>query len=181
MKHFAPERDTSIFVSILLLFVGGGLFDLLVLDQPIEWNSFHVLFEAGVLVLGLALLVNLGLARMRSHKQIEELSAAVSAHADERDRWRSSARSALASMAEAIDRQFDEWQLTPAERDVALLLLKGYSHKAIAGQSERSAQTVRTHAAAVYTKAGLSGRAQLSAFFLEDIALPSSAGVKGET
>jgi hypothetical protein len=33
----------------------------------------------------------------------------------------------------------------------------------------------------VYAKAGLSGRAQLSAFFLEDIALPSSAGVKGET
>jgi hypothetical protein len=32
--------------------------------------------------------------------------------------------------------------------------------------------TVRQHAVAVYRKSGLAGRAELSAFFLEDLLLP---------
>jgi hypothetical protein len=39
--------------------------------------------------------------------------------------------------------------------------------------TERSPQTVRQHAAAMYWKAKLSGRAELSAFFLEDLMLPA--------
>ena len=63
-------------------------------------------------------------------------------------------------------------ELTPAEREVAILLLKGHSHKRIARLTERSDQTVRQHATAVYRKSGLSGRAELAAFFLEDLMLP---------
>jgi DNA-binding NarL/FixJ family response regulator len=63
-------------------------------------------------------------------------------------------------------------ELSAGAPQVALLLLKGYSHKAIAHHTDRSAQTVRQHAASAYRKAGVSGRAQLSAFFLEDLMLP---------
>jgi DNA-binding CsgD family transcriptional regulator len=77
-------------------------------------------------------------------------------------------------MGHAIDRQFEAWELTPAERDVALLLLKGYSHKAIAKHTSRSPQTVRQHAATVYRKGSLAGRAELSAYFLEDLMLPGA-------
>jgi len=62
---------------------------------------------------------------------------------------------------------------TPAERDVALALLKGRSHKAIAHESGRSERTVRQHAVAVYQKSGLGGRTELSAFFLEGLMLPA--------
>ena len=82
------------------------------------------------------------------------------------------ARQALAGFGRAIDAQFRAWQLTPAEREVALLLLKGYSHKAIARHTDRSDATVRQHATAIYQKAGLSGRAELAAYFLEGIPLP---------
>jgi len=54
-----------------------------------------------------------------------------------------------------------------------LLLLKGFGHKEIAGLQSKSERTVRQHAIAVYRKSGLSGRAQLSAFFLEDLLLPA--------
>ncbi len=37
---------------------------------------------------------------------------------------------------------------------------------------ERSERTVRQHAIAVYSKSGLAGRAELAAFFLEDLLLP---------
>jgi len=38
----------------------------------------------------------------------------------------------------------------------------------------KSERTVRQHSVAVYRKSGLSGRAQLSAFFLEDLLLPAT-------
>ena len=73
----------------------------------------------------------------------------------------------------AIDAQFDKWELTPAERDVALLQLKGLRHKEIADLRKTSERTVRQQALSIYRKAGLSGRTDLAAFFLEDLLLPS--------
>jgi DNA-binding NarL/FixJ family response regulator len=58
----------------------------------------------------------------------------------------------------------------------ALLLLKGYGHKEIAKLLGRSERTVRQHAVAVYRKSNLSGRAELAAFFLEDLLLPPEPG-----
>jgi DNA-binding CsgD family transcriptional regulator len=87
-------------------------------------------------------------------------------------RWRNEARSVLQGLGEAIDAQFSRWNLTEAEREVALLLLKGLSHQEIATVRATSERTVREQARAVYAKAGLSGRATLSAFFLEDVLAP---------
>ena len=56
-----------------------------------------------------------------------------------------------------------------------MFLLKGYSHKQIAALTERSERTVRQHAVSVYRKSGLGGRAELSAFFLEDLLLPADS------
>ncbi len=55
------------------------------------------------------------------------------------------------------------------EQEVALLLLKGFSLQEIAHIYERSERTIRQHAGVVYQKSNLSGRAELSAFFLEDL------------
>ena len=52
------------------------------------------------------------------------------------------------------------------------MLLKGFSHKEIATLRQASERTIREQARAVYRKAGLSGRASLAAFFLEDLLLP---------
>ena len=68
-----------------------------------------------------------------------------------------------------MDAQFTAWQLTPTEREIAFLLLQGHGHKQIAARTGRSERTVRQHAVAVYEKAGLGGRAELAAFFLQDL------------
>lgn len=86
--------------------------------------------------------------------------------------WRADMRELLRGLGDAIDAQFDRWELTPAEREVALLMLKGLSHKEIAAARDSSERTVRQQARAIYSKANLSGRAALSAFFLEDLLLP---------
>jgi DNA-binding CsgD family transcriptional regulator len=87
-------------------------------------------------------------------------------------RWRSEARTLLNGLGEAIDAQFSRWNLTEAEREVALLLLKGLSLKEIAAVRATTERTVRAQARSLYSKAGLTGRAALSAFFLEDLLAP---------
>src|SRR5262245_60225642 len=90
----------------------------------------------------------------------------------EGQRWRHEARTLLSGLGDAIDEQFSRWNLTDAEREVALLLLKGLSVKEIAAVRATSERTIRAQAASLYTKAGLTGRAALSAFFLEDLLAP---------
>jgi DNA-binding CsgD family transcriptional regulator len=79
---------------------------------------------------------------------------------------------AVQDLVGLIDRQFGEWGLSPSEREVALLLLKGLSLRDIAAARQASDPTVRQQAQAVYRKARLAGRAELSAYFLEDLLAP---------
>lgn len=67
------------------------------------------------------------------------------------------------------------WNLTPAERGVAQLQLKGLRHRDIAELRRTSERTVRQQALNVYRKSGLNGRSDLAAFFLEDLLLPVSS------
>lgn len=67
-----------------------------------------------------------------------------------------------------VDRQFEKWGLTEAEKEVAWLLVKGLASKEIASIRGSSEKTVRQQSLAVYSKSNLAGRAELAAFFLED-------------
>jgi len=85
------------------------------------------------------------------------------------------ARSAVPSAQPArlaIDDQLERWHLSAAEKEVALLLLKGLEHKEIAQLREVAETTVRQQARSLYRKAGLAGRHELAAFFLEDLLGP---------
>ena len=46
--------------------------------------------------------------------------------------------------------------------------------KEAANLTQRSERTMRQHAVSVYRKSGLGGRAELAAFFFEDMLLPSA-------
>jgi DNA-binding CsgD family transcriptional regulator len=109
--------------------------------------------------------------RRREHLLARDLDRANA----EAERWRREADDLLRGLGAAIDAQFDRWGLSAAERDVGLLLLKGLAHKEIAELRDTSEKTVRQQALAIYRKAGLAGRAELSAFFLEDLLLPTAS------
>jgi DNA-binding CsgD family transcriptional regulator len=164
--------------GFFLFVVVGGIIDLL-LDRPASIWSAHVLFELTMVVASLSFAVVLFRGWRGAARQLDRTTASLAATQDalaqrqaERDQWRSSAEQALAGFAGAINRQFAAWQLTRAEREVALLILKGEGHKQAAAALGRSERTVRQHAVEVYRKAGLQGRAELAAFFLRDLTLP---------
>lgn len=86
--------------------------------------------------------------------------------------WKDRSNSFIKGLSIAIDEQFTTWSLTPSEKEVALLLIKGLSTKEIADIRNASEKTVRAQATAIYKKAQVEGRYELSAFFLEDLLLP---------
>jgi DNA-binding CsgD family transcriptional regulator len=109
----------------------------------------------------------------RLNQALAEARAEVTRWSEDARRWNLEAQHVLRGLGAAIDRQFDRWGLTPAEREIALLQLKGLRHKEIAELRQTSERTVRQQALGVYRKSGLTGRSDLAAFFLEDLLLPT--------
>jgi DNA-binding CsgD family transcriptional regulator len=165
------ERYWGIFVCIAGI---GLLIGLEIYEEP-ELTGKEILFELiepTLLVLTAAGLVHM-MGRMKSqHQEHMSLVRDLEVARSEGAQWRRDMRELLQGLGKAIDAQFDRWGLTAAEREVAMLLLKGLSHKEIAVVRECGERTARQQARAVYAKANLSGRAALSAFFLEDMLLP---------
>lgn len=114
-----------------------------------------------------------GAIRVILDQELAQVRAAALERNEDAKRWNREAQNALQGLGQAIDRQFDRWGLTPAEREVALLQLKGLRHKAIAELRNTSERTVRQQALTVYRKSGLNGRSDLAAFFLEDLFVPA--------
>ena len=168
------ERDAHLrplLICVLLLIIVSGTVDL-VLDAPDSWRSVHVLYEIALIAGALATTVLLWFRWLRAERSLSTTRRALHERQTERDAWRASAERALQGFGAAIDDQLVRWGLTAAEREVALLMLKGKSHKAIAYETGRSERTVRQHAVTVYQKSGLAGRAELAAYFLEGVVLP---------
>lgn len=159
-------------ILILIAFAAMGATDLY-LDAPDSWLSLHVLLELSLVSLSLGAAVYLALGWRRTADDLEETRAELVTQNAEAAAWKAKADSALLGMSHAIDEQFTAWQLTPAEREVAVFILKGLGHKQIAAATGRSERTVRQHAVEVYNKSGLGGRAELAAFFLEGLRLPA--------
>jgi len=164
--------------SVLAAIATWGVVDLL-LDRPDPLLSFHVAFEVGFVGLSLGSIAYLWIGWMRARRGLGQARDRLTAREAERDAWRQRAMTLLQGLGEEIDVQFRRWGLTPAECEIALMLLKGLGHKEIASVLERSERTIRQHAVAVYRKSGLAGRAELSAFFLEDLLLPAVQAEKG--
>jgi len=166
----APHLRMVLAAVFLVVTLGAGL-DLL-MDRPPTLLSLHVIFEMTLLAVSLGAAAYLAWGWYGAMAELRALRGPEGAGQDERDAWRSRAERALEGLGEALAIQFDAWALTPAERETALMVLKGYSHKRIGRLTDRSERTVRQHAVAVYRKAGVATRSELSAFFLEGLFLP---------
>lgn len=88
---------------------------------------------------------------------------------NELDQIRRQMESGSSEERSAITQQFRNWDLSIAEIEIAWMILKGLQFKEIAGARGTSERTVRQQAQGVYAKSGLGGRAEFSAYFLEDL------------
>jgi DNA-binding NarL/FixJ family response regulator len=163
--------ERLVILSIMLLAVTSTTVNVMV-DLGRGASALHVLGECLVIASLLFGILLVGLKSISLKKQLLNQTSDIERARAEALRWKQEASSNLAGLAQAIDRQFDRWSLSAAEKEVGLLLLKGLSLKEIAEVRNVSEKTVRAQSLAIYSKANLAGRAELSAFFLEDLLLP---------
>lgn len=164
--------------ALVAVAAGMGLFvGLEWLDEP-DQSAFELLLEllktAPMVITSVGMVVLFRITRRQRVDHQELVRGLSEAQRQGRD-WRDESRWLIDGLGRAIRQQFGRWHLTAAEGDVALLLLKGLSSKEIALVRGSSERTVREQARSVYAKAGLNGRAALSAYFLEDLLSPPSS------
>ena len=163
MRIWAAALGIGAFVVLRAL-------DVFTEDDPFRWKDFVVDSLESALVVaagaGVALLT-VSLARERTEKDalIRDLALARA----EGEAWRGRAQTYVHGLGEEIEKQLEKWQLTAAEREVALLMLKGFSHGEIAKLRGTTEATVRHQARVVYQKSGMPGRSAFCAYFLEDL------------
>lgn len=107
-------------------------------------------------VVAIALLVGIGVSAANLQR--------VVARGRERDAALAMAQGAF---SEVVTQKFQEWKLSPTERDVALLSIKGYSIAEIAEMRGAARGTVRSQLSQVYAKADVGGQPALAALFIE--------------
>lgn len=133
-----------------VFFLGDALADLVYAP-----SDPHSLFE---MLVALALIAGVATGLWQLRRALDHIEA--------QDRALGAARGAL---ADVIADQFGRWHLTPAEKDVGLLALKGLDVTEIAQLRGVADGTVRAQLTRIYAKAGVSGRAQFAAWFVEDL------------
>ncbi|RUS60564.1 helix-turn-helix transcriptional regulator [Pseudorhodobacter sp. E13] len=145
----------GVFLAAAGLQIGCGI--VFLTDVFLEWEGLHL---HGVLeflaVIGLGVGASLTLREYRSllHRNTKverELGVASGA------------------FHEVITHHFDRWGLTAAERDVALLSIKGLSNADIAALRATRDGTIKAQTAAIYRKAGVSSRAELVSVMVEEL------------
>ena len=111
------------------------------------------LLELGLEVVEISLIVAASVAMLVLFSRVEDqelaqqqLSRELALATQEGAEWRARVQDLMRGLSGAIDQQFDRWQFSSAEKDVALLLLKGFSHKEVAqlrGRAERPRRIMR--------------------------------------
>ena len=71
--------------------------------------------------------------------------------------------------AEKISLQFQEWNLTNAEKEVAALIIMGSCVKNISRIRNVSQNTIKEQCSSIYRKANISGRNELSTFVINKV------------
>jgi DNA-binding CsgD family transcriptional regulator len=156
----------AVIFLLIMLDVAGDYAD------GIEWQ--HITIELIVLIIAIIGITLLGRAYYQNTQfTLRHLQQDLEIAKQEAQQWRDESRDLIQGLGVEIQKQFIRWGLTPAESEIGLLILKGFSHQEIANIRTASERTVREQARALYRKAGLAGRSELSAFFLEDLLLPN--------
>lgn len=162
---YSKER---FFIALLLCITALNLFDFYNDWLEYEHSVAHLTVEALVIIVSIVGIGFLTREIYQRRQEIEQLSKQLNTTRADLSAMHSKMRQASRQYAEVMQEQFTNWDLTPSEKEVALLLLKGLSFEEIAQIRATKEKTVRQQATAIYRKSGLNGRHAFAAWFFED-------------
>jgi len=156
MKRQPQTKVRSLVILLIIQSMAAAFFmGDVIADLSFEGLDAHVVFEA-VVAVALVIGVAFGVREMRrTLERTQRSEAALSV-----------ARGALADL---MEQRFEEWTLTPAEREIALLALKGFDINEMSALRDVAAGTVRAQLSRLYRKSGVSNRTELLSLFVDDL------------
>ncbi len=158
-QDFVP----TLFLLVVLFASAGDISE----DMAAGVPNDHFVQEVIIVAVSIIGLVWLLIKHRRQKSEIQRLQKLIEQNAHQQEASEALVK-AKKGLSEAIKVQFADWQFTPSEQEVGLMLLKGFSVKEISLLRGTTEKTVRHHASAIYQKGGLSGRHAFSAWFIED-------------
>ena len=166
MKHISlrggrkPWKIFPVGVSIVFMVVSEIIliFDILSEFFGIYFeffNDYHIELETlAVFTLGISLII-FGTGFWHLLRQNEDFRISIDLASGE--------------FLRVLEEEFDQWDLTVSERQVGLLLIKGLTIREISGLRKTSEGTIKSQSNSIYRKAGVKGRNELVAYFIEDL------------
>ncbi len=162
------NRFRIIYIIFMIVVILFGMLDIY-LDKFKYGDFAHYVIESGIMTFALASATYMWLSYRKSQKNLHTAFETLGNQKRELARWHRKHQELVHDMHSAIKKQMVDWGLSPSEIEVALYLIRGYSHKQISGRLEKSERTVRNQSLNIYKKTGMVGRSELTAFFLEDL------------
>ncbi len=145
----------KLFFTAVLIQIGCILVFLFDLVQELRDRSDHLYVE----MLGLTALTIGAIVTFREYLRLIRRNQKVERQLD----------AASGAFQEVLEEYFRTWGLSAAERDVALLSIKGLSITEISQLRNTLEGTVKAQSGAIYRKAGVSNRAELISVVIEDL------------
>lgn len=139
-----------------------------VTDISLGVPVWHIVQESLIVLAAGVVVTYLVIEMRRRTRELDSLAQTLSRANQQLASITDEMRGARRHYSEIIRQQFDTWQLTASEQQVAMLLLKGLSFSEIAAVRNTRENTVRQQASTIYAKSGVDGRHAFAAWFLED-------------
>lgn len=165
MRLSTSDKLIFLLTGVVVLASAGDIISDLSHGSP----TGHVMQEVVLMCLAAALMLRMILDLRQQRRELNELKHELAQPGNRARPVNPLLESARKRLGEAVDAQFKDWQLSPGEREIGVLLLKGLSIKEIAVLRDTHEKTVRQQASAIYRKAGVSGRHAFAAWFIEDL------------
>lgn len=163
-----------ILMVVLALIAGANVSDVFA-DYHMQVDSWHLIVESITVIISTAAFIILWFRIRRRMQELRSLKEALS-HSQrnsEQSDDESNDMSAKPQSTEeehsymAVKEWFKQWKFSPSEQEVAILLIKGLTFNEIGEVRNTKEKTVRQQASSVYSKSGLNGRNNLSAWLID--------------
>lgn len=162
-------KDEKVSIGIFLAII-STLTTIDVVEDLVEGTTFtHVAMDLAIAILAIGAFLYLVMRIVKKRKLILQMESEKKIYEDIAKQHQSNSKLLIHGLEKYIDQEFINWSLSPSEREICLLILKGLSNAEIANIRGSSESTVRHQTSSIYKKSDLKNRQDLMSYFLEEL------------
>lgn len=171
-KIFKQKKIGRQIMSLLIVVVFFVAYDLLTdIDLTESFKDIFIhFFVEGIILSGslAALYLCFKMLKVENSTKNRAIAALKDSRRSEYS-YRRKAKNFIVAFHHILFGEFKKWNLTKAEREIAIFILKGLTTEEIALIRSTSIKTIRNQCSSIYEKTNLSGKSELISYFLSEL------------